>query len=121
MPDSQQPPFWGPAYHERDLEALLSGEAANTPPALRPVESTLAALRAAPTGRELSDEAEARAAFRARMAPPMPSAPRTASPECGTVPSDTLVLPLAEHLLPSAGGGRASRGTAARPGAGAGL
>ena len=31
MPDSQQPPFWGPAYDERDLDALLSGEAASTP------------------------------------------------------------------------------------------
>ena len=59
MPDSQQPPFWGPAYHERDLDALLSGKAGNTPAALRPVESTLAALRAAPAPRELSSEATA--------------------------------------------------------------
>jgi len=65
MPDSQQPPFWGPAYHERDLDALLSGESWSTSLALRPVEGTLAALRAAPARRELSDEAAARAAFRA--------------------------------------------------------
>jgi hypothetical protein len=99
MPDSQEPPFWGPAYHERDLDALLSGEAGNTPPALRPVESTLAALRAAPARRELFDEAAARAAFRASVAPQLHW---TAPAEHGTVTQDTLVLPLAEHLLPPA-------------------
>ena len=46
MPDSQVPPIWGPAYDERDLDALLSGETGSTPAALQPVESTLAALRA---------------------------------------------------------------------------
>ena len=104
MPDSQQPPFWGPAYHERDLDALLSGTlpsgpAGNVPPALRPVESTLAALRAAPTRRELSAEASARAAFRALSTPQVPW---TAPAEHGTVPSDTLVFPAGEHLLPAA-------------------
>jgi hypothetical protein len=95
MPDSQQPPFWGPAYHERDLDALLSGEAGNTPATLRPVESTLASLRAAPTRRELSDEAAARAAFRASAA----SQAHWAAPaEHGTVTEDTLVLPLAGYL-----------------------
>ena len=96
MPDSQQPPFWGPAYHEWDLDALLSGAAGNTPPALRPVESTLAALRAAPTRRELSAEAAARAAFRAMAAAPVQWA---APAEHGTVTQDTLVLSPAEHLL----------------------
>jgi hypothetical protein len=100
MPDSQQPSFWGPAYHERDLDALLSGAAENIPPALHPVGRTLAALRAAPAGRELSAEAAARAAFRARMAPPAPPGPWTAAPEYEAVPADTLVLPLGEHLLP---------------------
>ena len=61
MPDSQQPSFWGPAYHDRDLDALLSGAGGSIPPALRPVERTLAALRAAPAGRELSDEEIGRA------------------------------------------------------------
>jgi hypothetical protein len=96
MPDSQQPPFWGPAYHERDLDALLSGAAGNTPPALRPVESTLAALRAAPTRRELSDEAAARAAFRATA---RPQEPWPAAVEHGTVTQHTLVLPAADSLL----------------------
>jgi hypothetical protein len=96
MPDSQQPPFWGPAYHERDLDALLSGEAGNTPLALRPVESTLAALRAAPAPRELSSEATARAAFRVMA---RPQVPWTAPAEHGTVTQNTLVLPPAEHLL----------------------
>ncbi len=99
MPDSQQPPFRGPAYHERDLDALLSGEAGNIPLALRPVESALAALRAAPTRRELSYETAARAAFRALAASQLH---RTAPVEHGTVTLDTLVLPLGEHLLPPA-------------------
>jgi hypothetical protein len=100
MPDSQQPPFWGPAYRESDLDALLSGEVGNTPPVLRPVESTLAALRAAPAPRELSSEATARAAFRVMARPPVPW---TAPAEHGTVTQDTLVLPPAEHLLARTG------------------
>jgi hypothetical protein len=99
MPDSQQPPSWGPAYHERDLDVLLSGEAGNTPVALRRVATTLAALRVAPTARELSGEAEARAAFR-EMA--RPQALWTAPVEHGIVAQDTLVLPPAEYLLPPA-------------------
>ena len=79
MPDSQLPPHWGPAYDERDLDALLSGQTGSTPPALRPVESALAALRADATGRELAREAAARAAFRA-FAP-------------AAVTAHTLVLP----------------------------
>lgn len=96
MPDSPQPPFWGPAYHDRDLDALLSGAPGNTPVPLRPVESTLAALRAAPTGRELSHEAAARAAFRAIVQPGVPWTPPA---EHGTAAADTLILPPAEHLL----------------------
>ena len=132
MPDSQQPPFRGPAYHERDLDALLSGEPGSTPPALRPVESTLAALRAAPTPRELWAEADARAAFRALtlppslgVSPPLPlSAPQAALstspqaalsispqalPEHEAATEHTLVLPLAEHLL-AVTDGRPARG-----------
>ena len=82
MPDSQVPPLWGPAYDERDLDALLSGQTGSTPAVLRPVESTLAALRADATGRELAPEAAARAAFRA-FAP-------------AAVTAHTLVLPPAD-------------------------
>src|ERR1700722_18506431 len=82
MPDSQLPPLWGPAYDERDLDALLSGQTGSTPAVLRPVESTLAALRADATGRELAPEAAARAAFRA-FAP-------------AAVTAHTLVLPPAD-------------------------
>jgi hypothetical protein len=104
MPDSQVPPIWGPAYDERDLEALLSGETGSTPPALQPVESTLAALRGAATRRELSDEAVARAAFRAfAPAPPTTATPATApvswtaGAEPAAVTSHTLVLPPADR------------------------
>jgi hypothetical protein len=97
MPDSQQPPSWGPAYHERDLDVLLSGEAGNTPVALRRVDTTLAALRAAPTARELSGEAAARAAFREIA---QPQVPWTVPVEHGIVAQDTLVLPPGEYLLP---------------------
>ena len=99
MPDSQVPPLWGPAYDERDLDALLSGETGSTPAALQPVESTLNALRAAATGRELSDEAVARAAFRAFAPAPSISGPlpSTAGAEPAAVTSHTLVLPPADH------------------------
>jgi hypothetical protein len=108
MPDSQVPPIWGPAYDERDLDALLSGETGSTPAALQPVESTLAALRAAATRRELSDEAVARAAFRAftpaaLATGPLTTAPLTTGPlpwtagaEPAAVTSHTLVLPPAD-------------------------
>jgi hypothetical protein len=98
MPDSQLPPHWGPAYDERDLDALLSGQSASTPAALRPVESTLAALRADATGRELAREAAARAAFRA-FAPGRPSVAPTAwttGPEAAAVSAHTLILPPAD-------------------------
>ena len=103
MPDSQVPPIWGPAYDERDLDALLSGETGSTPAALQPVESTLAALRAAATPRELSDEAVARATFRAFAPAPLTTAAPTAAPlpwtagaEPAAVTSHTLVLPPAD-------------------------
>ena len=98
MPDSQVPPLWGPAYDERDLDALLSGETWSTPAVLRPVESTLGALRADATGRELAREAAARTAFRAfgparpRVAP----VARTATAEPAAVTAHTLVLPAAD-------------------------
>jgi hypothetical protein len=123
MPDSQVPPLWGPAYDERDLDALLSGETGSTPVALQPVESTLAALRAPATRRELADEAVARAGFRAfRAWAPAPltpatepwtavsepwtpatepwtavSEPWTDETEHAAVTAHTLVLPSADH------------------------
>jgi hypothetical protein len=99
MPDSQLTPPWGLAYDERDLDALLSGETRGTPLALQPVASTLAALRAAATGRELSDEAVARAAFRAFAPAPSTTGPLpwTAGAEPAAVTSHTLVLPPADR------------------------
>jgi hypothetical protein len=99
MPDSQVPPLWGPAYDERDLDALLSGETGSTPVALQPVEGTLAALRAAATRRELSDEAVARAAFRAfvPVSPTTGPLPWAAGAEPAAVTSHTLVLPPADR------------------------
>jgi len=64
MPDSFPPPTWGPPFDERDLDALLSGHLADTPPALRQVADALTALCAAPTPAELTGEAAARAEFR---------------------------------------------------------
>ncbi len=69
MPDSQLP-IQGPASpRERDLDALLSGEAGYPVVVLGPVASALAALRAAPAADELDGEAAARAAFRLFMLP----------------------------------------------------
>jgi hypothetical protein len=112
MPDSQLPPLWGPAYDERDLDALLSGDTAGTPVALQPVVSTLAALRAAATGRELSDEGAARAAFRAfatatvppaTVPPPPAGAAWTAAAEHPAVTAHTLILARPDDRRPSAG------------------
>jgi hypothetical protein len=123
MPDSQAPPPWGPAYDERDLDALLSGQTGSAPPALQPVAGTLAALRAAATRRELSDEARARAAFRA-LAPASPAPPPLSwatGAEHAAVTSHTLVLPPAEDRPPRAARHRHRRprpaaGGARRPG-----
>jgi len=69
MPDSQLP-VQGPAsQRERDLDALLSGEAGYPAVVLGPVAGALAALRAAPTPDELYGEEAARAAFRRFMLP----------------------------------------------------
>jgi hypothetical protein len=66
MPDSFPPLMWGPPpFEERDLDALLSGDMAETPVALRQVADALTALRAEPAQAELSGEAAARAEFRA--------------------------------------------------------
>lgn len=65
MPDSFPPLSWGqPPFDERDLDALLSGETADTPLALRQVADALTALQAAPTQAELTGEAAIRAEFR---------------------------------------------------------
>ena len=69
MPDSQ-PPIQGPASpRERDLDALLSGEAGYPVVVLGPVAGVLAALCAAPAPDELDGEAAARAAFRLFVRP----------------------------------------------------
>lgn len=107
MPDSQLPPIWGPAYDERDLDALLSGETGSIPLALRPVESTLAALRTAATGRELADEAVARAAFRAFRA--FAPAPLTPATEPWTEPPEPAAVTAHTLILPAAGGPRPAR------------
>jgi hypothetical protein len=88
MPENQLPPSWGPAYDERDLDALLSGDTANLPDALLPLAGTLATLHARPVRAELAGEADARAAFR-RFAQGAGS--WTPGAEHGTVPH-TLVL-----------------------------
>jgi len=114
MPDSQVPPIWGPAYDERDLDALLSGETGSTPEALQPVEGTLAALRGAATRRELADEAVARAAFRAfvPVSPTTGPLPWAAGAEPAAVTSHTLVLPPADHRQQPAARHRHRRRTA---------
>jgi hypothetical protein len=67
MPDSTPPFGWGPAaFDDWDLDDLLSGRLAVTPPALRQVAEALGALRAAPpTPSELSGEAAVMAEFSA--------------------------------------------------------
>lgn len=92
MPDSQPPPFWGPASDERDLDAVLSGESDAIPESLRPVADALAALRAAAAPAELSGEGSARAAFRAAFQATAAAGgivPENAEPE--TVPERTLI------------------------------
>lgn len=60
------PSGWGPTpFDERDLDAVLDGETADVPVALRPVADALATLRAAPAPAELRGEADAMAEFRA--------------------------------------------------------
>jgi hypothetical protein len=64
MPDSFPLPPWGSQpFDERDLDSLLAGKP-DIPVALRPVAETLSALQAAPSARELRDEAFIRAQFR---------------------------------------------------------
>jgi hypothetical protein len=69
MPDSQLPIQGLASQPERDLDALLSGEAGYPTVVLGPVAGVLAALRAAPAPDELDGEAAARAAFRLFMLP----------------------------------------------------
>lgn len=90
MPESPLPPAWGPAYDERDLDALLSGETASLPGALLPLAGTLAALNAGPVRAEMAGEAAARAAFRQFMGD---RAAWAEGAEHGTVTPRTLVLP----------------------------
>lgn len=69
MPDSQLPIQGLASQRERDLEALLSGEAGYPAAVHGPVAGVLAALRAAPAPDEIDGEAAARAAFRFFMLP----------------------------------------------------
>jgi hypothetical protein len=90
MSDSP-PPNGGPdPFDGWDLEGLLSGEGVWLPDGMRPVAGTLDALRSAPLGAELSDEAAARAAFREIML-----AGRGGSAPAGDAAGDarTLILP----------------------------
>ena len=63
------------AISDASLSALLAGAELPTgsPPQLRPVAEALAALTAAPTGDELTGEAEALAVFRERLGVPSPT------------------------------------------------
>lgn len=85
----QLPPTDGLApYDDRDLDALLSGEAACVP---EPLARAVAALRAAPAPAELDGEAAARAAFRLFM---VPDEDRQARPAAGRADgAATLMLP----------------------------
>jgi hypothetical protein len=63
-----------------DLEGVLSGEPVWLPEGMRPVASTLAALRSAPVPAELAGEAAARAMFRQLMNGGAGQAPQLAEP-----------------------------------------
>jgi hypothetical protein len=89
MPENPLPPTWGPAYDERDLDSLLSGDIASLPDALLPLAGTLATLHAHPVRAELAGEADARAMFRSFV---QEAGSWTPGVEHGTVPSHTLVL-----------------------------
>jgi hypothetical protein len=67
MPDNLLPPAsWGiPPFDERDLDALLSGEATEIPAALRSLADALTALNGPPTLTELRGEATIMSEFRA--------------------------------------------------------
>ncbi|MGH3212303.1 MAG: hypothetical protein ACRDNO_31515 [Trebonia sp.] len=85
------PPHGGPdPFDGWDLEGLLSGENVWLPDGMRPVAKTLDSLRSAPVRAELSDEAAARAAFRAIM---LPGTSRPAPPGGGADEARTLILP----------------------------
>jgi hypothetical protein len=109
MSDSLPPPGWGLApFDERDLEAVLAGERADVPVALRPVADVLAALGARPVPAELYGEANAMAEFRAvglghagRPAPTMPleALPAGSRARPGRRPARHRVRPARRHPL----------------------
>jgi hypothetical protein len=108
MPDSYPPFSWGPPpFEERDLDALLSGETADIPFALRQVADALAALRAAPAQAELSGEAVVMAEFSA-VAEFRAAALSEAAPAAGQ--AHTLELP----AVPAAPGTAAAHRRGAR-------
>jgi hypothetical protein len=100
MPDSRLPIQGLASQRERDLDALLSGEAGYPAVVLGPVAGVLAALRAAPAPDELDGEAAARAAFRLFVRP-------EAGPVGDAHPSAPLPqLPAQFHQVAMAGAGR---------------
>lgn len=108
------PPFgWGLAsFDERDLDNLLCGRLADTPPALRQVADALVALRAAPAAAELAGEAAIMAEFSA-LAEFLPSGHGDAAPTGS--PAHTLVLPVPPPGAARTGGAR-HRGSRRRTG-----
>lgn len=96
MPDSLPPLSWGiPSSDERDLDALLSGEAADIPVALRPLADALTALKGQPTLAELRGEATIMAEFRAQaefgsFVPAHPGGPAHPGERAGILELPTL-------------------------------
>lgn len=111
MPDSLQPPGWGPPpFDDRDLDAVLAGETADIPPALRPVVDVLGTLHAPATRAELRGEAAAVAEFRAlglrQAARP---AGLTSTLELQMLLADPPPRRVARHRVRRRGPGRVSR------------
>ena len=93
MSDSLPPVPGLVPYEEHHLDAVLSGDTARVPGALRPVAGVMAALRAAPGATELDGEAAARAAYRTFLLPAADQPPGPGGPA-------------ARPPGPAAGGGR---------------
>lgn len=110
------PPFgWGPAsFDERDLDNLLSGRLADTPPALRQVADALIALRAGPAPAELAGEAAIMAEFSA-LAEFQPSGRGDASPADSQAHTLVLTVPPSGVARKTGARYRGSRRRTGRP------
>jgi hypothetical protein len=140
MPDTSHPGPWGhQPFDERDLDALLGGNATDVPVALHPVADALDALLAAPSPAELRGEAAIRAQFLARRQRAgqeelpgreprgqdvAPSAPSAVPAQATGTPSIPFLLPTDPRARQGVPGdrprprrGRHSRRGPARPGA----